>query len=574
MERRVLIAILLSVVVLYAYQAFFVPTPPPGAKTPAASAAAPASNAAPPPPTEVSQPANAVVPTPATVVGEEMEHEIVLDSSTVRAVLTNRGARIAHWYLKSYKDDAGREVDLVPQNVPGQPLPFSLRLDDPGQSARVNSAMFRATAPDPAHPLNRAFDYQDASGLRVHKEFTLEPMGFVVKFSVTVAQNGAEQVPFIEWGPGLGDQTPSSGGGGFFSGGSASQPPEAIFHNAQSVERVAARSVNEKPAYDAPFRFVGVDDHYFIAAAVDTGQARVEYRSLTVPVPGNEKSQRQFVLHTLRVLQPQRGIRYYIGPKSFDELKAVDGEFVRAINYGIWSFLSVPFLSALKWIDGYTGNYGWAIIVLTILMNVVIFPLRHKSFVSMKKMQQIQPQLKAIQDRYKDLKVTDPARQKMNTEVMNLYREKGVNPASGCIPMLLTFPVLFAFYSLLSQSIELRGAPFGFWIRDLSVMDPYYVTPLLMGATMFWQQKMAPPSADPQQQRMMMIMPVVFIAMFLRLPSGLAIYYFVNNLWGIAQQYFTNKLIGAPVVSAPRPAAERRLKPVGSGRTERAERKS
>jgi YidC/Oxa1 family membrane protein insertase len=197
-----------------------------------------------------------------------------------------------------------------------------------------------------------------------------------------------------------------------------------------------------------------------------------------------------------------------------------------------------------------------------------MFPLRHKSVVSMRKMQQIQPEIKAIQDRYKNLKATDPAKQKMNTELMNLYRERGVNPASGCLPMLLTMPVLFAFYSLLSKAIEIRGAPFGLWIKDLSVYDPYYVTPIIMGVTMLWQQKITPSTVDPAQQRMMMIMPLVFLFMFLWAPSGLVIYWLVSNLLAIGQQYATNRIIGPPAV--PRPAAERRLKTAGGGKSEGA----
>ena len=272
--------------------------------------------------------------------------------------------------------------------------------------------------------------------------------------------------------------------------------------------------------------------------------------------------------------QPPNGVRFYFGPKQFDVLKSVDGELVRAIQFGFFAWLAVPLLGALKWVYGFVGNYGWAIIILTILINLAIFPLRQKSVVSMRKMQALQPQLKAIQDRYADLKVTDPARQKMNTEIMNLYREKGVNPASGCVPMLLTLPVLFASYSLLSAAIELRGAGFGGWIHDLSQHDPYYITPVLMGATMFWQQKITPTSADPTQQRMMMIMPLVFSFMFLRAPSGLVIYWFVSNLWAIGQQYFTNWLIGPPTVHVARPPAERRLKNAGSGRTRQAEKRS
>ena len=163
----------------------------------------------------------------------------------------------------------------------------------------------------------------------------------------------------------------------------------------------------------------------------------------------------------------------------------------------------------------------------------------------MRKMQELQPQMKAIQDRYAKYKITDPERQKMNTEVMELYKARGVNPASGCVPMLLTMPFLFAFYAMLSQAIEISGAPFVGWIHDLRRADPYYITPLLMGVTMFWQQKMTPTTADPTQQKVMMFMPFMFTVMFLPQPGGLAIYWLVSNLWGIGQQYFTNYLIGA-----------------------------
>ena len=170
----------------------------------------------------------------------------------------------------------------------------------------------------------------------------------------------------------------------------------------------------------------------------------------------------------------------------------------------------MPLLNALKWVHGFIGNWGWAIIVLTLLINLALFPLRHKSVVSMRKMQEIQPQMKAIQDRYAKYKVTDPERQKMNTEVMELYKAKGVNPASGCVPMLLTFPFLFAFYAMLSQSIEIRGADFMGWIHNLSAPDPFYILPIVMGVAQFWQTKMTPTTADPAQQRIMMFMPIMF----------------------------------------------------------------
>src|ERR687896_115863 len=192
-----------------------------------------------------------------------------------------------------------------------------------------------------------------------------------------------------------------------------------------------------------------------------------------------------------------------------------------------------------------------------------MFPLRHKSVVSMRRMQELQPEVKSIQDRYSKLKMSDPARQKMNVELMNLYRERGVNPASGCVPMLLTLPVLFAFYSMLSVAIELRGAPFIGWIKDLSVYDPWFVTPILMGATQFVQQKMTPATGDAMQQRMMLFMPLIFMTMFIWAPSGLVLYWTMSNLWAIGQQVVTNKLIGPAPPHAVRPPAERRVKSAG-----------
>jgi YidC/Oxa1 family membrane protein insertase len=304
----------------------------------------------------------------------------------------------------------------------------------------------------------------------------------------------------------------------------------------------------------------------------------LSYKAVTLPGPGD--TQRKLLSTTIGLPQPPQGVRFLVGPKQFDLLQSVDRSlwtdavFVRAINWGTFKVIATPLLTALKWVHSYVGNWGWSIIVLTILINLAIFPLRHKSVVSMRKMQVLQPKMKAIQDRYAGLKVTDPERQKMNSEIMSLYKQEGVNPASGCVPMLLTLPVLFAFYSLLSQAIELRGAPFGFWITDLSERDPLYITPVLMAMTMFWQQRVTPSTADPAQQRVMMMMPLMFGVMFLAAPSGLVLYWLVGNLFAIGQQYFTNWWIGPPMTPAPRPAAERRLKNAGAGRTAGAENKN
>jgi YidC/Oxa1 family membrane protein insertase len=288
-------------------------------------------------------------------------------------------------------------------------------------------------------------------------------------------------------------------------------------------------------------------------AVMPQAAARVDYQPITLPVPNDPQNRtRSFVAFSGRV-PAGASVGYYMGPKDLDRLHAIDPELTTAIDFGMFRFLVVPLLQALKWINSYVGNYGWSIILLTIFINLVMFPLRHRSMVSMRKMQALQPEVKAIQERYAKYKITDPERQKMNQEMAALYKQRGVNPASGCVPMLLTMPVLFAFYAMLNASIELRGAPFVGWLHDLSVRDPYFITPILMGLTMFWQQRMTPTTADPTQQKIMMFMPLMFTVMFLPQPSGLAIYWFVSNLWGIGQQYFTNYLIGPPKVHNVRP---------------------
>ena len=193
----------------------------------------------------------------------------------------------------------------------------------------------------------------------------------------------------------------------------------------------------------------------------------------------------------------------------------------------------------------------------------------------MRKMQEVQPEMKAIQERYSHLKATDPDKQKMNKEIMELYRERGVNPASGCLPMLLTFPVLFAFFSLLRSAVEIRGEPFVGWITDLSLEDPLYITPIIMGASMVLQQKMTPTQADPMQQKIMMLMPIVFTFMFVWAPSGLVLYWLTSNVIGILQTVITNRVIGPPKTRTVRPPAERRVKKsgraAGSGRKARTQ---
>ncbi|MCX6537979.1 MAG: membrane protein insertase YidC [Acidobacteria bacterium] len=589
MEKRVLIAVVLSFLVLYAYQSLFMPKPvakPPARTaqsqaatgTGAISAAAagsqtataqPAGAATATAPSTVASPAGVQAPVGAKVdvlIGDTDARDVLVDTETIRATFTNQGATLKNWSLKRYTDKAGKPLDLVPQDVPRNVRPFSIDTGNASVDDRLNSALFRVEGDGPSTDPKTgvalvAFEYREASGLRARKTFAINPKNYTIEASLGTTSGVEVANLALKMGYGLGDV-------GAAATSQYSKKPAGILFRAGSIERHDAKAIVTQPTYEGDVRWGGVDDHYFMSAALfAVPGARLVYDTTSVP-NADGKTTRDYVSYTVK---PPAGsnatIRFFIGPKQFDLLQGIDQELVRAVDFGWFAFISVPLLRMLNGINDYLHNYGWSIIALTLFINLVIFPLRHKSVVSMRKMQGLQPEIKAIQDRYGKLKATDPEKQKMNTELMELYKQRGVNPASGCLPMLLTMPVLFAFYNLLSQAIELRGAPFAFWIKDLSLQDPLYVTPVLMGITMVVQQKMTPSTADPVQQKMFMFMPIVFTGMFLWAPSGLVIYWFFSNLLAILQQVITNRIIGPQVVHVVRPAAERKLKRVGGGKT-------
>ncbi len=584
MEKRVLVAVLLSFLVLWAYTAI-VPHPKPPLKAASAAVQAAATDAGTLEDSSASSVAGAgsvpapVVPAVVATVSDSAEHSVVVDTKLVRAVFSNRGGVLTSWTLKKYSDGQGHPVDLVPESLPpSEARPFSVRLADPARTALANSALFHVSTPDTldatAAPATIVFDYEDESGFRAHKQFRVDPDSYVVTFSIAVKDKSADLNPVVQWGPGLGDSQFVVGKTQRF--GTYVQHSQAIVYSEGSCwpwetrcsQRLPAPKVLQHPTWQGDYPFAGIDDHYFLASLVQPGQARVTFRPSKVALPG-QTDLRELMSFDALFATPPTEKRVFVGPKDFDVLASVDRDLVRTIYYGTFAFLAVPLLHALKWINAFVGNYGWSIIILTFIINALMFPLRHKSVASMRKMQAIQPQVKAINDRYANLKLTDPDQQNKNKELMALYREKGVNPTGGCAPMLLTLPILFAFYSMLSVSIELRGQPFALWIHDLSQHDPYYITPVLMGLSMLWQQRLTP-TPDPAQARVMMITPIMFLVFFLWAPSGLVLYWLVSNMLGIAQQYATGRIIGMPMQKGPGPAAERRLKQAGTGQTDRA----
>ena len=581
MERRVLLAVVLSFLVLMFYQQWLGPPPPPldqGVSTPNGaipgvldSRETPGNfpSVAPPAPDRPSETTTALVRADVAqpVVSDNQIREIVVETELVRAVFSNRGAVLLSWQLKEYTDADGGFVELVPQGVaPDQVRPFSLVVpDDPNVTARLDAALFRPSVESLRLTSNAetlVFDYEDSSGLRARKAYTFQPAGthgYVVLFDASVETAAGSQSLMISWGPALGGARPDTSRLVF------QQLPGAVFYGRTfendllqdaDLGRSAPADLPERPSYEGQLDFVGVDNHCFLAAALPgPQQSIVNYRA--VSADAHNLVEFDLILETGVAEVP-----FFIGPKDFDLLNGVDPErnLSRAVDFGsILGIIVVPLHQTLKGIYRFVGNYGWSIILLTVFINILIFPLRHKSVVSMRKMQELQPEMKAIQARYSNLKATDPAKQKMNQEVMDLYRRHGANPASGCLPMLLTMPILFAFYRLLSMAVELRGEPFMFWITDLSVKDPFFVTPVVMGASMVFQQRLQPSGADPMQQKIMMFMPVMFTFMFLWAPSGLVIYWLTSNVIGIGQQLITNRIAGPPRVRQVRPPAERQV---------------
>ena len=314
-----------------------------------------------------------------------------------------------------------------------------------------------------------------------------------------------------------------------------------VLLNGHHLEEFKVDKVKKPGAYreyTGAIRWFGLEDKYFLHTIICPSSSET---SLTVRRRDENVVELVYGLPSFTV-NPARSAQIenlmFIGPKELTTLKASGYDLSKALDFGFFDFIAKPLLVAMNWINRYIGSYGITIVVLTVIIKILLYPLTLKSFTSMKELQKIQPLMKDIQNRYKDDK------QKMNQELMRLYQEHKINPMGGCLPMLLQIPILFALYRVFYQAIELRHTPFhivGTWLPDLSDKDPYYITPILMGLSQFALQKMTPTGGDPTQQKIMLFMPVVFTFLFLNFPSGLVIYWLVSNLLSIVQQAYINR---------------------------------
>ena len=537
MEKRLLMAMLLSMAVLllipFLYQRLG-PSPPPAVvETPEEQEVEEQRVEPEPPPESVSrespQSSEPLSPT------QGRDRKIQVENDDMVLTWSSTGARLESVHLKRYSDETGEPVELLVQGLSKTwPRPMQLRLDDEELDLELAASPFEvagAAAGRVQAPAEIVFSYR-SQGLLVEEEISIPESGHTLDVRTRVELGGRPATYSVLLGPGIGAADPE---------GAASTDfwwPGVAYHAAGSMEKYEASDLAEGAhRIETAARWVAVDSKYFTCVVAGPGEIRAARLSV-VPWPevdGSESDETPLVLGEAEFRGTAR-YTLFLGPKAQEELILADPSLGDLIDYGWFDLLVRPLLYCLKLTYAYVGNYGIAIIVLTFLINLALFPLRYKQIVSMKKMAELQPKVRSIQDRYKRMKRTDPRRQQMNAEMMGLYKKHGVNPLGGCLPLVIQMPFLFAFYRMLDSSIELRAAPFMGWIQDLSRHDPYYITPIVMGASMVVQQKMTPAAGDPMQRRMMMLLPVVFTFFFLNLSSGLVVYFLFSNLFAMMFQ--------------------------------------
>lgn len=559
-EMRVMLAFGLSLLILLVSRPLLVrETPPetPDATSPAQPAAPAEQTATAPPatPQNTLDTASAAKPSdkakqaeaaaqeaPAVPAGTkqgEREEQITVNGDLYRVVFSTRGGAVKSWVLKNFKDKAGLALELVNEEAArkyGDPL--GVWIADATLRQQAGSALFLASAHGELQaPVTLSFEYSSGR-LGVRKQFTFARDSFVVGVESDVSVDGQPQVHQLAWPGSFGDSHDAMAGG---------VQASVVYQENEKLVLVTPGDVEgEERTASGPFPFAGIQDHFFTAAFLPAqGSLRVSAFKSEVSIPDRDAPAPAVGVGVGSGDGPSNRLRLFVGPKDPRILPTVDPRLAELIDYGWFAFVAKPLYLGLRWIhDHIVGNYGWAIILLTVVINFAMIPLKLSSLRSARKMQMIAPQVRAIQEKYKNLKLKDPKRQQMSQETMALYQKHGVNPVGGCLPMLIQIPFLYGFYKVLVISIEMRQAPWIAWFTDLSAPEdlPIRVLPLLMCGSQFILQRMTPtPAADPMQQKIMLFMPVMFVVFFWSLSSGLVLYWTTGNLVGIAQQWYFNR---------------------------------
>lgn len=538
MEKRVLLAIVLSFLVLVLYQALFVKKSPPPKISPEKIQEIekiPKQEVSPKthPPTSVpkreqerQEEEKSLQP-----ISEEIEEQILINTSLYQAVWSNKGAVLKSWKLKKYKDDKKEDLELVSlHSAEINKYPFSLKTDDPDFDNLINSALFSFSKPKlglrGGQKGELRFQYADAEGNRVEKIFTFQDGKYTFDVKINVWKNAQKMEPLLLWGPSFGNPSPITEKKRFGGGRGV-----AIF-TANKVYRQNEKKFKPEKSFFNFVSWAAYEDNYFTALFLTSPE-------LSTATFLKEKRGESFYFF-LSFANPQKA---YMGPKEFDALSKFGYQAKKLIKFGLFGWIAQILLKAIKSIHSLFPNWGFSIIILTLIIKILFFPLTYSSTRSMARMQELQPKIKALRAKYKKAKQDIGQRRKMNEEIMKLYKGHGINPAGGCLPMLVQIPIFWGFFRLLVVSIEFRHSPFIFWIKDLSVKDPFYITPILMGITQFISQKLTPTSADPTQSKMMLIMPVIMTIFFMNFQSGLVLYWLTNNVLQIGQQLIMNRLM-------------------------------
>ncbi len=556
MEKRALLAFALSMAVLFLWEMFLSPKPdrksePPVSQTTTqtqpqtpSAASGPFSGSKTSADVDLKNLPQQHTPSPAAST-----KTWVVDTPLYTARLSAAGGRIESFTLKKHRqqvDPSSPLMDLIPSKGSGYyPLAVDLL-----QNSRwpLATMAYESDAPTEIQLSSGdtektvVFSAEIPGSLRVQKVMRFSADTYTVGVDVTIENLSENPIT---------DQLGLSSYAMPFDGleSSYNQSHITVFKNG-SLDHFDQKALKkDTPILKPPMHWVGFENNYFIQALLPGAEQNFQVAARLLDA--NSGLVQIVYLTDPFTLAPGAALtvsnRYYWGPKEQEALKRADVRLERALDFGWFSFLAKPLLVFLRWLYNYTHNYGVAIIILTVIIKILFWPLTHKSFKSMQVMKKIQPKMAQIREKYKD------DREKLNQELMMLYRTYKVNPLGGCLPMVLQIPVFFALYRMLYGAIELRHQPFWLWINDLTAPDrlfigfdvPYLgglpVLTLLMGASMFIQQKMTPSAGDPRQEKLMLMMPVIFTVFFVNFPSGLVLYWFVNNVLSIVQQYWINR---------------------------------